>query len=416
MPAFVEHGLWFALATAARDGLSDTVATCMCLQAAMKQRSAQAIVLYAMDLEPHLGRELPIEDAREAFLHEPAWQPARRYLERLAATPDWAEVVFAANLCFEPTVATLIRRELGTRAAAANGDTVTPVLARAETQEWEWARAWTVALSQFLLADAVHGEHNRAVLNRLGRATGCRRRSRPRRRWPRSASRSESTPNAPAERMRAYAGEMLAEAGLPELCELVGHEPTAPPDGRPRPVGSRGPGLRGGARHLGPSGARHRPPPGPRPLPRAWLASQPATRRRALDGSYDYVGIVMAKSAEGDAVARFLARRDGIEVIEQPSFWDIRASRASGDPLCRGHRGGRLRDRRVLDPARDVDTLRAHGRHRRRPDAVLRPHRGDGAPAVVKPAGTSVAGCWPAPAVAWPGWTAAAPSTGSSCG
>jgi propane monooxygenase coupling protein len=34
----------------------------------------------------------------------------------------------------------------------------------------------------------------------------------------------------------------------------------------------------------------------------------------------------MAKSAEGDAVARFLARREGIEVIEQPSFWDIRAS------------------------------------------------------------------------------------------
>jgi propane monooxygenase coupling protein len=33
----------------------------------------------------------------------------------------------------------------------------------------------------------------------------------------------------------------------------------------------------------------------------------------------------MAKSAEGDAVARFLARRDGVEVIEQPSFWDIRA-------------------------------------------------------------------------------------------
>ena len=33
----------------------------------------------------------------------------------------------------------------------------------------------------------------------------------------------------------------------------------------------------------------------------------------------------MAKSAEGDAVARFLSGRDGVEVIEQPSFWDIRA-------------------------------------------------------------------------------------------
>jgi propane monooxygenase coupling protein len=43
------------------------------------------------------------------------------------------------------------------------------------------------------------------------------------------------------------------------------------------------------------------------------------------DGSYDYVGIVMAKSAEGDAVAAILGKRDGIEVIEQPAFWDIRS-------------------------------------------------------------------------------------------
>ena len=33
----------------------------------------------------------------------------------------------------------------------------------------------------------------------------------------------------------------------------------------------------------------------------------------------------MAKSAEGDAVAALLGRRDGVEVIEQPAFWDIRA-------------------------------------------------------------------------------------------
>ncbi len=55
IPAYVENGLWFALATAGRDCLSDSVSTCVCLQAAMKQRSAQAIVLYAMDLEEHHG-------------------------------------------------------------------------------------------------------------------------------------------------------------------------------------------------------------------------------------------------------------------------------------------------------------------------------------------------------------------------
>jgi hypothetical protein len=45
----------------------------------------------------------------------------------------------------------------------------------------------------------------------------------------------------------------------------------------------------------------------------------------AGDASFDYVGIVMAKSAEGDAVAELLRRRAEVEVIEQPAFWDVRA-------------------------------------------------------------------------------------------
>lgn len=40
---------------------------------------------------------------------------------------------------------------------------------------------------------------------------------------------------------------------------------------------------------------------------------------------FDYVGIVMSRSAEGDAVAAALGAKPGVEVIKQPSFWDIRA-------------------------------------------------------------------------------------------
>jgi propane monooxygenase small subunit len=269
IPAFVEHGLWFALATAARDCLSDAVATCVCLQAAHKQRSAQAIVLYAMDLEPHLGCELPIAAAREAFLREPAWQPTRRYLERLAATPDWGEVIVAANLCFEPVVGTLIRRELGTRAAAASGDTVTPVLARAATQEWEWARAWTVALVRFLIGDAAHGAHNRAVIDRwLGD-------------WMPMAREAAAAVSEAAAQVDDYAQRMVAEAlSAPAAVEEAS---TAP-----------------------------------RPAPAAAHAEDPD------QDPGDHVGIVMAKSAEGDAVARLFAGR--AEVIEQPAFWEIRAA------------------------------------------------------------------------------------------
>jgi len=42
-------------------------------------------------------------------------------------------------------------------------------------------------------------------------------------------------------------------------------------------------------------------------------------------GSYDYVGIVMSRSEEGDAVAAVMRTRPGVEVIAQPAFWDIRA-------------------------------------------------------------------------------------------
>ena len=160
VPAFVEHGLWFAIATAARGCLSDSITACVALQAAMKQRSAQALVLYGMDLENHHG-DFPTEASRDRFLTEEAWQPTRRYLERLAATVDWGEVIVAANLCFEPLVGNLLRRELGIRAAAANGDTVTPVLARVASQEWEWVRDWTAEFLRFVLDDEEHGAANR---------------------------------------------------------------------------------------------------------------------------------------------------------------------------------------------------------------------------------------------------------------
>jgi propane 2-monooxygenase small subunit len=300
IPAYVEHGLWFALATAGRDCLSDSVTSCVCLQAAMKQRSAQAIVLYAMDLEEHHG-PFPIESARDAFLNDAPWQPTRRYLERLASTADWGEVIVAANLCFEPVVTTLLRRELGTRAAAANGDTVTPVLARVETQEWEWARRWTVELTRFLLDDVEHGDSNRKLISSwvhdwLGQALEA---------GLALAPLAHEVPvgideHQAVARVKEYAGAMLEQAGLPELCSLVDYEPVAEPTA---PVRSR--------RRTRPPKARRVAPPPP-PVEKG-------------EGTYDFVGIVMAKSAEGDAVARILGEREDIVVYEQPAFWDIRA-------------------------------------------------------------------------------------------
>ncbi len=165
VPAFIEHGIWLALASASRETLSDTVTHCVALQAAMKQRQAQAYLLYGMDLEERFG-DFPVDRARESFLHDDAWQPARRYVERLRATPDWGERVIATNVCFEPTVGLLIRRELLMRSVRFNGDILTQALSHVAQLEWEWVRDWTVDLIKFVSEDAEHGAANREVLSR----------------------------------------------------------------------------------------------------------------------------------------------------------------------------------------------------------------------------------------------------------
>jgi propane 2-monooxygenase small subunit len=165
VPAFVDHGIWLALASAARDTLSDTVTHCVALEAAMKQRQAQAYLLYGMDLEEQFG-DFPVERARQSWLRDDPWQPVRRYVERLRATPDWGERVVATNVCFEPLVGLLVRRELLMRSVRFNGDILTQAISHAAQLEWEWTRAWTVELIRFLLDDAEHGQQNGDVLAR----------------------------------------------------------------------------------------------------------------------------------------------------------------------------------------------------------------------------------------------------------
>jgi len=149
------------------------------------------------------------------------------------------------------------------------------VLARAATQEWDWARGWTAALVRLLLPLA----DNRALIEG----------------WV-----GEWLPFA-IEASRALAPDhacgadaVLAEAGL----------------------------LDGGAGAADVEAVLRRP--SARRRSRS-AASPPAPRAPSGDGTGDLVGIVMAKSAEGDAVASVLGRREEIEVLEQPSFWEIRA-------------------------------------------------------------------------------------------
>jgi len=163
LPAFYEHGLWRALCGAARPALSDLVTHAIVLEAAMKQRQAQDLVVYAMDLEPEIG-ECSTEAARARFLDEERWQPVRALVEHVAAASDWAERLVATNLCIEPLVGTLLRREMLLVPASVNGDPVTPVIIGNAQREWLWYRDWTSELVRFCVDDEQFGDQNREVL------------------------------------------------------------------------------------------------------------------------------------------------------------------------------------------------------------------------------------------------------------
>ena len=161
--AYVDNGLWLALAVSARACLSDSIAHCVGLEAACKQRSAQALVLLALELDQRAGG-FSITAARRQFLESPSWASARSFLEDLAALTDWGEVIVAANLCFEPLVGVLLRRELLGTLAPAYADPLSPVAARAAQLEWGWARAWSAEFVAHVLADAEHGVRNRDLV------------------------------------------------------------------------------------------------------------------------------------------------------------------------------------------------------------------------------------------------------------
>jgi hypothetical protein len=161
--AFVEHGLWLVTATVARAALSDSIAHCLVFEAAMKQRHAQALVLHGLDLEQTFG-DFGIEGPKQRWLEDPAWQPARALVEELRNVRDFGEAIVAVNLCFEPLVGVLVRRDLLGHGALASRDPVTPAVVRAAQLEWDWTRAWTAAFARFVAADEDHGEANRDQL------------------------------------------------------------------------------------------------------------------------------------------------------------------------------------------------------------------------------------------------------------
>ncbi len=159
--AFYDQGIWLVVASTARAILSDSICHFTAFQAGFKQRQAQAIVLYAMDLEQDHG-EFAMDAARQSWLDDAHWQPAREYVEKLNTIVDWSEVIVATSLLFESLVGTLLRRELFERGGAMNHDTVTPVVFQAAQMEQRQVQRFAAAFVEFVCDSEEHGEANRA--------------------------------------------------------------------------------------------------------------------------------------------------------------------------------------------------------------------------------------------------------------
>lgn len=162
--SFFEYGLFRAFAPAQREALSDTLGTVLCFQAFDHMRHAQAIVSHLLAIEEAVPGFLE-GDAKARWLSDPVYQPARRLVEALIATTDWAELAVAVNLVIAPIVSEVALGGLVRKPAALNGDPITPFVVTSAERDRRRNLAWTEELVRMVTAaDCPAAAANQAVL------------------------------------------------------------------------------------------------------------------------------------------------------------------------------------------------------------------------------------------------------------
>jgi Methane/Phenol/Toluene Hydroxylase len=158
---FPEYGLFMSLSYAQREALSDVVASPIVFQGLEKDRHAQDIALYCMELEEEISG-FTDANCKALWMDSPIWQPTREIVELLMASRDWGEINFVINMIYEPLLATLFTGELISRFAGFHGDSVTPIIAAGAEADREQRATSVLALVKFLL---LQDAGNAAVMN-----------------------------------------------------------------------------------------------------------------------------------------------------------------------------------------------------------------------------------------------------------
>lgn len=103
--------------------------------------------------------------AKQAWIEGPALQPTREFIEQAMIAEDWAEGMLAVEI-FDSLLYALVYRQLDDRALA-NGATAYSLLAQHFSNWYADHQRWLDALVAAWVADAEHGEANRAVLGEV---------------------------------------------------------------------------------------------------------------------------------------------------------------------------------------------------------------------------------------------------------
>lgn len=162
--SFFEYGLFRCFAQAQRETLSDTLGNVFCFAGVDRMRHAQAIVIYLMDLEDQI-EGFRDAGAKERWLGDPVYQPARRMTEKLMAVDDWAELAVAVHLVVDPIFGEVGLSEMLRRHGPFHGDAVTPLVVSTAERDRRRNRDWTEELVRMVTAAEVpQRDENRRVL------------------------------------------------------------------------------------------------------------------------------------------------------------------------------------------------------------------------------------------------------------
>ena len=160
---FADYGLFLSLCYAIREALADTMRFALAFEATDKLRHQQDVVRLLIDLAG-LDPEFNDDGARGAWMSDPRLVPIRENIERIFSLNDWAEIIVAINLAFEPLAGALVKDEFLARNASHNGDPVTPVILAAARRDTARHLDTTAAFVRFLVTDPEFGADNRQVI------------------------------------------------------------------------------------------------------------------------------------------------------------------------------------------------------------------------------------------------------------